>query len=258
MRRRPANSIRDRGIGLIHSPDLWPQSLPSCPHRLDAWQIGGVHLCPESRTKASRGEAMVVAEHSPAAGELPHRRSRSVNRCVPLDKIEQRKRIKARSRYQYLARSLVADRHRHRHWVALPWSTTSRGHQNGEDWPCRKLANPIAKLKLSLELIAPLCPIRWRSCLRQPQSFFTATRNVGLRSLLRALRLERYLPARAGENAAPSPGRPSPEKNAFSSHKKRGPATASDVRSARMEENGNSYVRVLDRRRAIGGYQLAD
>ena len=50
----------------------------------------------------------------------------SVNRCVPLNKLEQRKRIKARRRYQYLARSLAADRYRHWHWIALPITDNSQ------------------------------------------------------------------------------------------------------------------------------------
>ena len=50
----------------------------------------------------------------------------SVNRCVPLNKLEQRKRIKARRRYQYLARSLAADRYRHWHWIAQPITDNSQ------------------------------------------------------------------------------------------------------------------------------------
>jgi hypothetical protein len=49
-----------------------------------------------------------------------------VNRCVPLDKLEQRKRIKARCGYQYLARSLPTDRYRHWHGIALPITDDSQ------------------------------------------------------------------------------------------------------------------------------------
>jgi hypothetical protein len=48
---------------------------------------------------------------------------------MSLDKLEQRKRIKARGRYQYLTRSLVADRYRHWYGIALPITDNSQAQR---------------------------------------------------------------------------------------------------------------------------------
>src|SRR5712691_9517407 len=54
MRAPSADSIRDRGIGLTQSPDLWLQSLPSGPPLIDRLANRGVHLWALERGSSSR------------------------------------------------------------------------------------------------------------------------------------------------------------------------------------------------------------